>query len=104
MKINPNDPWYPRRFKLIEKCSHDIMGGCPACLGVTIQLHLAEAAMQAIIASCGRSYDMELETRRTIIYDAEVMANELITRLNKPDTMIERANRDERKHDDGTPL
>lgn len=63
MKINPNDP-------------HTNM---------PIRLWLATEMAKGILAGCGRSYDMSLEARDTILLDAEAMA----------DAMIEWANRDE---------
>lgn len=77
--INRNDPYFPNPYKLLDVCPHNIMGDCPACLGVTIRLHLVESAMKGLIASAGdRGWD-------------DILVN---TAFELADAMIARANRD----------
>ena len=89
MKINPDDPYFPSPYKRGENCPHtsEGTGGCPACLGVTIRLHLAESAMQGMVAGWLTQPDVaNLPDWDSIAADADSLA----------DAMIERANRDER--------
>jgi hypothetical protein len=86
MKINPNDPWYPNPYKLGEQCPHGIMGGCEECLGVTIRLKLAADALKSPLLR-----DFGVARNLSIADGAFAMADDL----------IERANRDEEKHDEG---
>lgn len=75
MKINPNDPWYP-------VTNHD---SAYAKLGVTIRLHLAEAAMKGLCANPAMYHISASEQGHMALLDA--------------DALIEQANRDEGSDD-----
>lgn len=93
MKINPNDPWHPNPYKHMDACPHSIMGGCPACLGVTVRLKLAAMAMQGWLTTFS-SENPNVASR----CDAPSLAN---WAFELTDVMIERANRDEEETNEG---
>lgn len=86
MTIKPDDPWYPNPYTLGEVYPHSVLGGCPTCRGVTIRLNLATEMMKSPNLSHLFAID------KGNVYDAALKA---------ADAMIERANRDEGKTDEG---
>lgn len=79
------DPWYPNPYKLGENCPHrsEGAGGCPACLGVTVRLHLAAIAMEGYNANPVWCHLDQSDKAEMSLRDA--------------DTMIDQADRDEGK-------